>query len=324
MGDVNLRFRVIAALSRLRKLHPQAEVDRQAIEMVLAAEIMGHYRSYQILGTIGEAFAGDDPVVAGLRHSMEQERERIFRLTGLLRNADDVESAYEGLSATSSTVRANALELLDNVLSPDLRRLLVPLVDPQVSVGERIERANKIVGAPVQSREEAVEALIASDDPWLRSCGVYAVGALRLTSFSDAIDKFADADDPLLRETVRAAKERLAGARRSSTCQRKTRWRPAARPACSTSATTWAGWGRTAVGHQPSPSAYRPAACGRRPRPEAMREHRTDAACSRAARCRPKPARAISRRSQNVAIRAARLPPAAPGRRRQARSRASA
>ena len=106
-------------------------------------------------------------------------------------------------------MRANALELLDNILSPDLRRLLVPLVDPQVSVGERIERADQIVGAPVQSREEAVEALIASDDPWLRSCGVYAVGALRLTSFSQQITRFADADDPLLRETVRAAKERL-------------------------------------------------------------------------------------------------------------------
>ena len=209
VSDVDLRFRVIGALSRLRKLHPEWDVDRQMIEMVLAAEIMGHYRSYQILGTLGEAFAGDDPVVAGLRHSMEQERERIFRLTGLLRHGEDVENAYEGLSASSATVRANALELLDNVLSPDLRKLLVPLVAPEYSVADRIERANKIVGAPVQSREEAVEALIASDDPWLRSCGVYAVGALRLGSFAERIDRFSEADDPLLRETVRAAKVRL-------------------------------------------------------------------------------------------------------------------
>ena len=209
-GDVNLRFRVIAALNRLRKLHPRADVDRQVIEMVLAAEIMGHYRSYQILGTIGEALAGNDPVVAGLQHSMDQERERIFRLTGLLRAAEDIESAYEGLSSSNPNVRANALELLDHVLSPDLRRLLVPLVDPQISVGERITRANRVVGAPVESREEAVEALIASDDPWLRSCGVYAVGALRLTSFSAQIERFADSDDTLLRETVRAARVRLA------------------------------------------------------------------------------------------------------------------
>ena len=85
----------------------------------------------------------------------------------------------------------------------------MPLVDPQVSIAERIQRANKIVGAPVESREEAVHALIASDDPWLRSCGVYAVGALRLTSFSGEIERFAEADDALLRETVRVAKVRL-------------------------------------------------------------------------------------------------------------------
>ena len=209
VGDVALRFRVIGALQRLRKLHPDARVDRPAIEMVLAAEIMGHYRSYQILGTIGEALAGNDPVVAGLRHSMEQERERIFTLTGLMGAGDDVQSAYEGLSNRDPMVRVNALELLDNVLTPDMRRLLVPLVDPQVSVAERVARANRIVGAAVESREEAVEALIASDDPWLRSCGVYAVGALRLSTFERHIDRFANTEDPLLRETVRAAKQRL-------------------------------------------------------------------------------------------------------------------
>jgi AAA family ATP:ADP antiporter len=209
VADVMLRHRVIAALQRWRRLHPRSPVDRPPVEMVLAAEIMGHYRSYQILGTIGEALTGNDPVVAGLRHSMEQERARIFTLTGLLGAGDDVQSAYEGLSASDPTVRANALELLDNVLTPDMRRLLVPLVDPLVSVSERVDRANRIVGAAVESREQAVEALMASDDPWLRSCGVYAVGALRLSSYEAQIERFANADDPLLRETVRAARERL-------------------------------------------------------------------------------------------------------------------
>ena len=40
--DVQLRFRVIAALNRLQQLHPEIDLDRQAVETVLMAEILGH------------------------------------------------------------------------------------------------------------------------------------------------------------------------------------------------------------------------------------------------------------------------------------------
>lgn len=209
VGDVVLRYRVIDALARLQRQRPGSHVDRQAVEMVLAAEIVGHYRSYQILGTISDALAADQTMTGGLEQSIHQERERIFGLLGLLTGTTDIQDAYDALGDESASVRANALELLDNVLSPDLRRLVVPLVDPLVSFGERVTLANRLVGAAVQTREEAVQALIASDDPWLRSCGVWAVGALHLDALAPELERLAASDDPLMRETVRTARERL-------------------------------------------------------------------------------------------------------------------
>lgn len=209
VGDVVLRYRSIAALARLQRHRPGSHVDRQAVEMVLAAEITGHYRSYQILGSIQDALSGDETVNNGLKQSIRQERERIFGLLGLLSGDSAVEEAYAALASESATIRANALELLDNVLTPDLRRLVLPLVDPQVSMADRVALANRIVGTPVESREEAAQALMASDDPWLRSCGVYAVGALKLTSLSGELERLTQQGDPLLRETARAAMERL-------------------------------------------------------------------------------------------------------------------
>ena len=49
--DSLLRFRVIQGLNRLHQSFPDVVVDRDAIKMGLGAEILGHYRSYQILGT---------------------------------------------------------------------------------------------------------------------------------------------------------------------------------------------------------------------------------------------------------------------------------
>src|SRR5204862_4138285 len=44
-----VRFQIISALNKIHQFHPEIELDTQLLETVLAAEIMGHYRSYQIL-----------------------------------------------------------------------------------------------------------------------------------------------------------------------------------------------------------------------------------------------------------------------------------
>jgi AAA family ATP:ADP antiporter len=211
-ADTMLRFRVISALNKLRHSSPQIQLDVQMIETVLAAEIMGHYRSYQILGTLGGDLQSEDPVVRALRETLEQEVERIFRLLGLMFPRHDLYSAYFGLQSTDPVIHANSLEFLDNILKPQLRNMLVPLLDSDVRVDERVRLANRIVGAGLQSQEEAVTALITSEDPWLKSCGAYAIGTLGLKSLAHQLEACLEHADPLLRETARQAMLRLGSA----------------------------------------------------------------------------------------------------------------
>lgn len=210
-ADVTLRHRVIASLNKLHDLHPDVRIDEQLVELVLAAEIAGHYRSYQVLGPLREQLKDDDSVLKALSQSMEQELERIFRLMALLFHGPGLHDAYVGLRSASGIVRANALEFLDNVLKPELRRLLVPLLDSQVTIDERISIANQMVGAPVETADQAIATLLASEDSWLRSCAVYAVGALRLHTLEPDLHRLADTADPTLREEIQVALQRLAG-----------------------------------------------------------------------------------------------------------------
>jgi hypothetical protein len=179
--------------------------------MVLIAEVMGHYRSYQILGTLATPLESTDPVAVALETSMRYEVERIFRLMAIRWPRFDVESAYVGVMAEDTRVKANALEFLEAVLKPQMRTLVLPLLDPQVTREERVRLANQVLGTRVDSREDAVAALVASADPWLRSCGAYAIGALGLTRLTGELDRLDTASDPHLRETVRQARARLAG-----------------------------------------------------------------------------------------------------------------
>jgi AAA family ATP:ADP antiporter len=210
-ADTTLRHRVIASLNKLSTVHPDVRIDSNTIEVLLAAEIAGHYRSYQVLGPLQRQLKQDDPVLQAMRHSMEQELERIFRLMNLLYTQEGLHDAYVGLRAPNPAIRANALEFLDNVLKPELRPLLVPLLDSHVSIEERIQIADRLVGAPVETAEQAIETLLASEDSWLRSCAVYAVGTLRLHGLEDVLRRFEQSGDALLQETVRAARRRLAG-----------------------------------------------------------------------------------------------------------------
>lgn len=209
-SDSTLRFRVISALNKLRQMRPELEIDTQMVETVLAAEIMGHYRSYQILGTLGGSLDGSDPVLRTLRETMDLEVERIFRLLSLLHPQYDLHSAYVGLQSKNAVIHDNALEFLDNVLKPQLRSALVPLLDSEVSIGERARLAGGLVHTNVETREEAVAALMASEDPWLKSCGAYAIGTLRLFSLAEKLEGCLAHADPLLRETARQAKIKLA------------------------------------------------------------------------------------------------------------------
>jgi len=173
-ADSAVRHRVIAALNKLKQQRRPGALDSDMLELLLAAEIAGHYRSYQLLGALRASEGTNRAVIAALQASMEQELERIFRLIALLSPDDSLHDAYVGVRSSNKLVRANAIEYLEHILKPDLRQVLLPLIDSQVEEGERIRLANILVGAPVATPEQALGTLLASEDPWLRSRAEYA------------------------------------------------------------------------------------------------------------------------------------------------------
>jgi AAA family ATP:ADP antiporter len=169
----------------------------------MVAEIMGHYRSYQILGVLRQH------VDEMLRKAMEGEVERIFRLMKLLYPSIDFQNAYRGIQSRDQATHANALEFLENTVNPGLRTLLLPLIDSEVSVGERIQFADTFLNTTVTSHEAAVAALIHSEDPLLKSCAVYAIGKLHLSTFDAEVERLANDRDPLLQKRLAAARSML-------------------------------------------------------------------------------------------------------------------
>lgn len=161
--DPILRLQVIAALNKLRQRHPERRLERELVDTLLAAEIFGHYRSYQILGKLWADGAPDDAALQQVNESMGRELERIFRLLQLLFPAQDFHSAYVGLRSGNAVVHAHALEFLEHSLAAPMRALLLPVIDNEMSVADRIALADRLVGVAAETPEEAIAALAAGE-----------------------------------------------------------------------------------------------------------------------------------------------------------------
>ena len=137
---------------------------------------------------------------------MEQELDRIFRLMALLLPHVGLHDAYIGLRSSDELVRANSLELLDNVL--DARAAPAARADPRCARSPSTSASRSPTGWWARRwirPQQAVATLLKSEDAWLRSSAIYAVGALQLRELEAALKRFDDDQDPVLKQSSRRA-----------------------------------------------------------------------------------------------------------------------
>ncbi len=218
-SEPGIRYEVIKGLNRLRTQDPALMPAPRSIADLLDSELVGYYRSFQILavldpqdGKLRPLPEGQTLLAVAVRERMLQEFERIFRLLGLLYPARDVHNAYLGLTSERPHNQANALEVLEQLLAPDLYRRLVAGVDPDSTSAERLAFARRLCRTQVDSQNEALRILLHSEDGWLRTCASHAIGEARLVELGDDLRQMQRGGDRLIDEEWQWATARLGAA----------------------------------------------------------------------------------------------------------------
>ncbi len=211
-SDAKLRLRLIAGLQRIRQVRPDLPLDASVLEAVLALEILEQYRACRLAGALSDTSAppAASPAAAEL---LPRDAEAMFTLLGLLHPHSELYGAYLGLQSAKTAVHDNALEFLDNVLRPEIRRLLVPLLDVHVDMSARADIANRLLGTETDTREGLVHTLLSSDDPWLRRCGAFVMGVLQIPSLLPEFGNLDGDPDASVREAAQQARARMTTAR---------------------------------------------------------------------------------------------------------------
>lgn len=221
LDDPLLRSEAIKALHRLRLKFPMLKFEKHYVEQKIFEETRNYYQILTLLyKEHTEHLNGDSETVRkakqllirALEERLDNNLERIFRLLGLKYVARDIYNAYAGLISRKADLRANAIEFLDNILDPGLKRLIIPIVEYDVPQ-HLIEKSRVLYGSEDLLQQDSLMFLLECEDKWLTSCALYLIAIADYGQYRPHIEAMQDCFDPIVRETVVFALDTLDGRR---------------------------------------------------------------------------------------------------------------
>ena len=212
-GDVNdqtLVQRTLWALDRIRKRDPTVTLPIAVVERQLRdeAKLYGRLLVWRGANLDSDHAGGARLVTRALDERLLQCRERLFRRLGLLYPPREMLRAHRALNSANARVQAQSIEFLDTVLAADHRTLLAALL-AHVPEGERPWVAAARLGRPIPSPSELLCELGRSEDGWLRTCAIFAIGSTKARDLEPCIDEALSTSNRNLREVAGWARSQL-------------------------------------------------------------------------------------------------------------------
>jgi len=201
----DLRSRILEAIHRLRLRRPHLKFDRERLSEATLLECRRLYE--QTLLARDLASHPGSLLAEALGRRREASLLRLFRLLAGIYPVRAVDAVLVNLGSESRKNRSNALEVLDNLLTKEIKRLVLPLCDPALADLQRDVTAE--LGLQSAPRADRLKALLMGADRWLAVCAVYEIGIQTERGLAEEVAASIGAADPLLRETALDALAKL-------------------------------------------------------------------------------------------------------------------
>jgi AAA family ATP:ADP antiporter len=204
--DGFLRYKAMLALEKIRRESPDLAIPFAPIEKLLLKETARYYRylgaSYNLFDKGG--LPRDSILAQTLTEKLSRALDRIYLLLGLIYDWKDVRAARIAIERGDVRARASAIEFLDNTLSGQLRKMILPIID-DMPLAEKARKGNVFLKNRVRGVEETLERLIYDDDPIVAAAAIDLVRERQLWSLAPDLEEvlqFRDARDFVVFESA--------------------------------------------------------------------------------------------------------------------------
>ncbi len=194
--DGFLRYKVIAALNRLRRTNAALEFPKGRIEALTLAEGRRFFNYLSLHANLTHAKQpGDSLLAEALSQKMARTRDRIYRLLALIYPWRDIDAAEWTMRNGEPRARASASEYLDNVLTGQLRRQIMPILE-DLPLDEKVRRGNVLLKTRPRDVEETLLQLINDEDQVVAATAIEAVRDQKLWALGDDVEHVLAFRDP--------------------------------------------------------------------------------------------------------------------------------
>lgn len=134
-----------------------------------------------------------------LERRLDGNLERIFRLLGLKYPFDDILNIYQGIHSKKPDMRLNAVEFLDNLLEPNLKKVLVPIVETSL-LDSISEEALKSLNLKIPDEFECLSMLLSVKDVKINLAVLYLISQLKDKKYIPLVSIYTQNNYPKIKD----------------------------------------------------------------------------------------------------------------------------
>ena len=220
--DGFLRYKVLAAIEKLNRAHPDLTFGTEPIEKLALKEGRGYFNWLSLHHNvfIRAGLPTDSVLALTLDQKLGRNVDRIYRLLGLLYPWKDIAAARWAIEHGDDRARSSAVEYLDNILASPLRSRLLPVLE-EMPLDEKVRRGNVLLKTRPRDVEETMLQLINDDDQVVAAAAIDLVREKELWDLTEDVEFVLAHRDPTDWYVFEAASWTLASRRLTSDRRRE-------------------------------------------------------------------------------------------------------
>ena len=142
---------------------------------------------------------------SALGHELDLHRDNMLLLTSFIFSSSVMLDTRANIDSKVSELRVFALEVLDNLLTAEVKQIVFPLLD-DLTVSERLQalsvRFPQTSMRPEPRLNHILQNFYKHSLYWTRSMLMHKVGELKLSEFEPLVRESLNDPEPLVRETA--------------------------------------------------------------------------------------------------------------------------
>jgi AAA family ATP:ADP antiporter len=187
--DGFLRYKVIAALAKLRRDHEEFKYPPDSIEALALAQSRTYFEYLSLHDNLfgRQRLPGDSLLSRALEQKMERMMNRVYLMLSLIYPWRDIAAARWTLEHGDQRARASASEYLDNLLTGQLRKRVMPMLE-DMPREEKVRRGNVILRTRPRDVEETLLRLINDEDQVVAASAIDLARQQKVWTLADDIE----------------------------------------------------------------------------------------------------------------------------------------